>query len=122
MKMQDQIVSTIKEIDDGKKRVSGTITTEKGTPLYWEVYYDKGGYNQFTNEFEPRCMEASLQRQHGEVAAFSDLNDPAGAERIVLIEVGRYSKKQQKLAIQKFADKLPNFLKENYPSLQKEDT
>lgn len=41
MEMQNQIVNTIKEVDNGKKRVSGTITTEKGTPLYWEVYMTK---------------------------------------------------------------------------------
>ena len=113
----EEIIKTIEDVDNDKKSASGKVTTDKGTDIYWEVYYDKGGYNQFTSTAEPRAIEASLQRQSGEVAAFSNLNDPAGAERIVLIKVGRFSKKQLKLGIEKLAQILPDYLAENYPNL-----
>lgn len=113
-----EIISHLPEVDQGNKTIKGKIFTNNGTPIYWKLIYDKGGYNPFSLEPEPRAFEVELCRQLGEQAFFKDLDeDTAGCTRIVIREVGRFSKKQEKLALQEVAEKLPTSLANNYPNL-----
>ena len=72
--------------------------TQKGTKLFYEVGYDLGGYNHFTGSQEPRAYILSIRRLKNEVHAFKGLDNPSGAIRFVLNEVGRKSKKQETIA------------------------
>lgn len=71
------------------------FTTEKGTTLYYDVSYELGGYNHFTGGTTPRAYMLMVQRQRNQFSAFSGLDKPGGAVRMVLLEVGRRSKKQE---------------------------
>lgn len=71
------------------------FTTDKGTTLYCDVSYELGGYNHFTGGTVPRAYMLMIQRQRNQFSAFSGLDDPSGAIRMTLLEVGRRSKKQE---------------------------
>ena len=81
-------------------------TTAKGTKLYWHVSYNLGGYNQFNNKLEPRCYDLVVQRNPQELAVFEDLDYPTGSTRLVLNEVSRRSKKQERIANELALEKL----------------
>lgn len=72
--------------------------TQKGTTLFYEVGYDLGGYNHFTSEQEPRAYNLYIKRNKNITSAFQGLDNPSGAIRFVLNEVGRKSKKQETIA------------------------
>ena len=82
------------------------FTTERGTTLYYKVSYELGGYNQFTSSEVPRAYMLSLKRQRNQFSAFSGLDSPSGAIRMVLLEVGRRSKKQEANAYNMVTDEL----------------
>ena len=82
------------------------FTTEKGTTLYYDVSYELGGYNHFTSSDMPRAYMLSLKRQRNQFSAFSGLDSPSGAIRMVLLEVGRRSKKQEAKAHDMVTDEL----------------
>ena len=71
------------------------FTTKKGTKLYYDVTYEIGGYNHFTGGTIPRAYMLMVQRKRNLFSAFSGLDNPSGAIRTVLLEVGRKSKKQE---------------------------
>ena len=71
------------------------FTTEKGTTLYYDVSYELGGYNYFTGGIIPRAYMLNLKRQKNQFSAFSGLDKPGGAVRMVLNEVKRKSKKEE---------------------------
>lgn len=72
--------------------------TEKGTTLYYKVSYDLGGYNYFTSTERERGYYLSIQRKYREFGAFSGLDDPSGAVRVLLLPVNRQSVKAEKQA------------------------
>lgn len=72
--------------------------TQKGTKLFYEVGYDLGGYNHFTGRYEPRAYNLHIKRMKNQTSAFQGLDNPSGAIRFVLNEVGRKSKKQETIA------------------------
>lgn len=72
--------------------------TQKGTTLFYEVDYELGGYNYFTGEKEPRAYNLYIKRNKNITSAFQGLDNPSGAIRFVLNEVGRKSKKQEAIA------------------------
>ena len=72
--------------------------TQKGTTLFYEVDYELGGYNYFTGEQEPRAYNLYIKRNKNITSAFQGLDNPSGAIRFVLNEVGRKSKKQETIA------------------------
>ena len=115
--MSNLILKEMPKIDQGQKELNGKVITQKGTPIYWKLYYEKGGYNPFNYQMVPRCFAVELNRQLGEQKAFSDLTDDAGSVCVKLNEVGRFSKKQEKIALQKLADELEEGLAKNWPSL-----
>ena len=82
------------------------FTTEKGTTLYYDVTYELGGYNHFTSSEIPRAYMLSLKRQKNQFSAFSGLDSPSGAIRMVLLEVKRKSKKQEANAYNMVTDEL----------------
>ena len=82
------------------------FTTEKGTTLYYDISYDLGGYNYFTYEAEPRAYLLMIQRDKHTFSAFSGLDSPTGAIRMVLNEVKRKSKKQEVNAYNMVTDEL----------------
>ena len=82
------------------------FTTEKGTTLYYDVTYELGGYNHFTGGDIPRAYMLSIKRQKNEFGAFSGLDASDGAVRMVLLEVGRRSKKQEAKAHDMVTDEL----------------
>lgn len=81
-------------------------TTEKGTTLYYDVTYELGGYNHFTGGDTPRAYMLVINRQKNQFSAFSGLDKPGGAIRMVLNEVGRRSKKQEAKAYDMVTDEL----------------
>ena len=93
------------------------FTTENGTKLYYDVTYDLGGFNYFTDKMEPRCYRLNINRNPQEFAAFTGLNDDCGAVRVVLFEVGRKSKKQLAKAESMALDTLKKVINENYSNL-----
>ena len=82
------------------------FTTKRGTTLYYEVTYELGGYNHFNGGTIPRAYMLSIKRQKNEFSAFSGLDSPSGAIRMVLLEVGRRSKKQEAKAHDMVTDEL----------------
>ena len=82
------------------------FTTEKGTTLYYDVTYELGGYNHFTHDITPRAYMLDISRQKHSFSAFSGLDTPSGAVRMVLLEVGRRSKKQEAKAHDMVTDEL----------------
>ena len=82
------------------------FTTEKGTTLYYDVTYELGGYNHFTGGTTPRAYMLSIKRQKNVFSAFSGLDSPSGAIRMVLLEVKRKSKKQEANAYKMVTDEL----------------
>ena len=82
------------------------FTTEKGTTLYYDVTYELGGYNHFTGGTTPRAYMLSIKRQRNVFSAFSGLDSSSGAVRMVLLEVGRRSKKQEANAYSMVTDEL----------------
>ena len=82
------------------------FTTEKGTTLYYDISYDLGGYNYFTGDADPRAYLLMIQRDKHTFSAFSGLDKPGGAVRMVLLEVGRRSKKQEANAYSMVTDEL----------------
>ena len=82
------------------------FTTEKGTTLYYDVSYELGGYNHFTSSDMPRAYMLNLKRQKNQFSAFSGLDSPSGAIRMVLLEVKRKSKKQEANAYSMVTDEL----------------
>ena len=82
------------------------FTTEKGTTLYYDVSYELGGYNHFTYNITPRAYMLDISRQKNQFGAFSGLDSPSGAIRMVLSEVGRRSKKQEANAYKMVTDEL----------------
>lgn len=72
--------------------------TQKGTKLFYEVGYELGGHNYFTGEHEPRAYILYIKRMKNQTSAFKGLDNPSGAIRLVLNEVGRKSKKQETIA------------------------
>ena len=72
--------------------------TQKGTKLFYEVGYDLGGYNHFNGKQEPRAYILHIRRMKNQTSAFQGLDNPSGAIRFVLNEVGRKSKKQETIA------------------------
>ena len=72
--------------------------TQKGTTLFYEVGYDLGGYNHFNGKQEPRAYILHIRRIKNQTSAFQGLDNPSGAIRFVLNEVGRKSKKQETIA------------------------
>lgn len=82
------------------------FTTEKGTTLYYDVTYELGGYNHFTGGTIPRAYMLSIKRKKNEFTAFSGLDSPSGAIRMVLLEVKRKSKKQEANAYNMVTDEL----------------
>lgn len=72
--------------------------TEKGTHLYYRVFYDLGGLNYFTYKNTARGYYLEIRRNPVQMSAFSSLTDKDGAIKYLLIEVSRKSAKQQKLA------------------------
>lgn len=92
-------------------------TTENGTKLYYDVTYDLGGFNYFTDKNDPRCYRLNINRKPREFAAFSGLNDESGAVSLVLFEVGRQSKKQRAKAESMALDKLKEVLSKHYSNL-----
>lgn len=72
--------------------------TDNGLTLFWKVNYDKGGTNYFTAKSEPRGFTLIIQRNRNSFKVPSTINDPNGAVRVFLHEVGRYSKKQEAIA------------------------
>ena len=73
-------------------------TTDRGTHLYYRVFYDIGGYNWFTSKETPRGYYLEIRRQPHMMAAFSSLTDPQGAIKYCLLKVKRQSNKQKQLA------------------------
>lgn len=73
-------------------------TTDRGTRLYYRVFYDIGGYNWFTSKDTPRGYYLEIRRQPHMMTAFSSLTDPQGAIKYCLLEVKRQSNKQKQLA------------------------
>lgn len=73
--------------------------TEKGTILYWEVVYDKGGMNFFTSHVVERGFYLIVKRSKHEISMFSDLSSKSGAISFFLHSVGRYSEKQRNIAM-----------------------
>ena len=47
------------------------FTTENGTKLFWEIRYDLGGYNYFSDRETPRGYYLSIKRNKNEFMAFS---------------------------------------------------
>ena len=82
------------------------FTTEKGTTLYYDVSYELGGYNHFTGDITPRAYMLDIKRQKNQFSAFSGLDKPGGAIRMVLNEVKRKSKKQEAIAYNMVTDEL----------------
>ena len=82
------------------------FTTNKGTTLYYDITYELGGYNHFTGGTIPRAYMLSIKRQKNQFSAFSGLDAPGGAIRMVLLEVGRRSKKQEAKAHNMVTDEL----------------
>lgn len=115
--MAEDILAKAPEIDEGNKRITGWITAKNGTKLFWILAYNKGGFNYFCGKEEPRCFEADVQRQSGEFAAFTGLDDPSGAVRYKLQEVSRFSKKQQRIALKLFSERIEGLLTKQYPEL-----
>ena len=72
--------------------------TQKGTTLFYEVGYDLGGYNHFNGKQEPRAYNLHIRRMKNITSAFQGLDNPSGAIRFVLNEVGRRSKKEETIA------------------------
>lgn len=71
------------------------FTTDRGTKLYYDVYYELGGYSYFTGKTIPRAYMLVVQRERKSFSAFSGLDSPRGSIVAVLLEVGRKSKKQE---------------------------
>lgn len=90
------------------------FTTEKGTKLYWEVTYSKGGYNHFTSNFEKRGYSLSVRRKKNVFTAFSGLSDESGAVSLFLHEVGRKSTKQLDIALDMVTEELLNDIATRY--------
>ena len=72
--------------------------TERGTRLYYKVFYDLGGWNYFTSESTPRGYYLIIRRSPTVMPAFSDLSSQDGAIKYRLFETKRASKKQEELA------------------------
>ena len=90
------------------------FTTEKGATLYYDIAYDLGGYNYFTGESDPRAYMLILKRQKNQFSAFSGLDSPSGAIRMVLNEVKRKSKKQETIAYNMVTDELLQDIADKY--------
>lgn len=73
-------------------------TTEKGTPLFYDISYDLGGYNWATGGRRERGYYISIQRKRNMFCAFSDLSNEAGAVRYMLFSCNRRSSKAQERA------------------------
>lgn len=80
------------------------FTTENGTKLFWEIRYDLGGYNYFSDRETPRGYYLSIKRNKNEFMAFSGLENPTGAVRMLVVEVGRKSAKQEQKANELITD------------------
>ena len=80
------------------------FTTENGTKLFWESRYDLGGYNYFSDRETPRGYYLSIKRNKNEFMAFSGLENPTGAVRMLVVEVGRKSAKQEQKANELITD------------------
>lgn len=74
------------------------LTTDRGTRLYYKVFYDLGGWNYFTSESTPRGYYLTIRRNPVVMSAFSDLSSKDGAIKYRLFETKRASEKQRKLA------------------------
>lgn len=85
-------------------------TTENGTTLFYRVFYDLGGWNNFTSRHTPRGYYISIQRKHNGFAAFSDLRHPDGAMKMLLTEVSRKSEKQRLAAEAEALDTLKSIV------------
>ena len=77
----------------------GVYVTKKGTPLYWNVYYLKGGINYLTDDVMPRAYYLDVKRDPTESQINTPLNTPQGTTMFVLNEVSRKSEKQFKIAL-----------------------
>ena len=73
-------------------------TTPSGNKLYYKVFYDLGGLNYFTYKVRERGYYLSVQRRYNQFSAFSDLSDPSGAIKVLLLKVNRQSDKQKQIA------------------------
>ena len=80
------------------------FTTENGTKLFWEIRYDIGGYNHFNGRNIARGYYLSIKRNRNEFMAFSGLENPTGAVRMLVVEVGRKSAKQEQKANELITD------------------
>ena len=80
------------------------FTTENGTKLFWEIRYDLGGYNYFSDRETPRGYYLSIKRNKNEFMAFSGLENPTGAVRMLVVGVGRKSAKQEQKANELITD------------------
>ena len=82
----------------GERQVMKEFTTERGTRLYYKVFYDLGGWNYFTSENTPRGYYLTIRRSPTVMSAFSDLSSKDGAIKYRLFETKRASEKQRKHA------------------------
>lgn len=71
------------------------FATEKGTKLYYDVYYELGGYSYLTGKTIPRAYMLVVQRERNSFTAFSGLDSPSGSIITALLKVGRKNKKQE---------------------------
>lgn len=85
-------------------------TTENGTKLFYKVFYDLGGWNYFTCKERPRGYYLSIQRKYNQFSAFSDLSQPDGAIKYMLLEVNRQSTKQKETAEKMALDTLKDIV------------
>ena len=72
--------------------------------MFWESRYDLGGYNYFSDRETPRGYYLSIKRNKNEFMAFSGLENPTGAVRMLVVEVGRKSAKQEQKANELITD------------------
>lgn len=82
------------------------FTTKKGTKLFWDITYDKGGYNHFTSSERKRGYSLSIKRKKNEFSAFTGLSSENGAVSLFLHEVSRKSNKQLDVAMNLVTDEL----------------
>lgn len=73
-------------------------TTPSGKTLYYKVFYDLGGLSYFTYKTRERGYYLSVQKHPNQFSAFSDLSDPCGAIKVLLLKVNRQSDKQKRTA------------------------
>ena len=94
----DLVFENSQQVFNGK--IAFDLTTPQGVTVRWEIGYSLGGMNYFTGRNDPRGYSIHVSRSAHEFVAFTGLEDPAGAIRAFVLEVGRKSNKKQSEAME----------------------